>query len=320
MRSPLLLATSCAAAAWAATGGLLRTAPLEALHGPFPVAEALKARAGPSEGRWRLLTTTEEVVSLKGAENTLKSTVGGAQALHPYYNSLAGVEGVPPYTSLPDLDYDLLWTSAPRAAAQLFGVRFAVTISKDLDPGVAERLGYHRGPLLSWIKEFPQQPRAFLAGCALSAASRADAAARMAARSFDPHHTAVLLGRSLDLPCKAPSQPFDVARPAPDHMRLEVQSAERSILLVGEHFDPGWSAVVDGRPAPVLRVDLAALGVELLPGKHLVELRYFSPGLWAGLALALGTAVLFGLLSLRSAGTRSPRWSRRSRTSSTAPN
>jgi uncharacterized membrane protein YfhO len=116
----------------------------------------------------------------------------------------------------------------------------------------------------------------------------------------------VLLGRSLDLPCTAPSQPIDMARPSPDRMKLEVQSAERSILLVGEHFDPGWSAVVDGRPAPVLRVDLAALGVELLPGKHLVELRYFPPGLWAGLALALGTAVLLGLLglSLRSAGRR----------------
>ena len=52
----------------------------------------------------------------------------------------------------------------------------------------------------------------------------------------------------------------------------------------------GWSASVDGRAAPVLRVNHAQIGVPLPAGRHRVALRYQARGAWAGAWLAAGAA------------------------------
>ena len=75
----------------------------------------------------------------------------------------------------------------------------------------------------------------------------------------------------------------------PEQFLMETDAPMAALLVVSEHFDPGWRATVDGRPAPALEVDLAALGVPVPEGRHAVELRFSPSGLGAGLGIAAAT-------------------------------
>jgi hypothetical protein len=90
--------------------------------------------------------------------------------------------------------------------------------------------------------------------------------------------------RGIALPPGSRSSPADVARA--DGGRLVVRAAGPGLLVVGEGFDPGFSARVDGRTAPVLRVNGDRMGVVLEAGTHRVVLTHRARGLGVGLALA----------------------------------
>jgi uncharacterized membrane protein YfhO len=77
--------------------------------------------------------------------------------------------------------------------------------------------------------------------------------------------------------------------------RVEVRAEGPGLLVVAQGYDPGWSARVDGRPATVVRVDHAQLGVVLPAGLHHVALRYRARGLVAGTWLAAAGAALLAL-------------------------
>lgn len=66
--------------------------------------------------------------------------------------------------------------------------------------------------------------------------------------------------------------------------------------MFNEQFDKGWSATVDGVPAPLLRANLFMRALELAPGEHEIVMSYRSPGLRTGLWLSLLSLV--GLLAL----------------------
>jgi uncharacterized membrane protein YfhO len=72
-------------------------------------------------------------------------------------------------------------------------------------------------------------------------------------------------------------------RPAPERISVVADAPAPSLLVISEHFDPGWRATVDGQPARRFEVDLSALGVALPAGRHAVELRFWPRGLTAGL-------------------------------------
>jgi hypothetical protein len=72
------------------------------------------------------------------------------------------------------------------------------------------------------------------------------------------------------------------------------QATRASVAVFLEQFDAGWSASLDGRPATVLRVNLAMRGVLLLPGTHQIVLTYQPPG-WS-IGIALSTISLLVLL------------------------
>src|SRR5262249_10557352 len=69
-------------------------------------------------------------------------------------------------------------------------------------------------------------------------------------------------------------------------------------LFLADTFDPGWSATVDGRPAPVRPAYAAFRAVALRAGRHTVVFTYVPEGFSVGLAitlasLALGVALIF---------------------------
>lgn len=70
---------------------------------------------------------------------------------------------------------------------------------------------------------------------------------------------------------------------------------KKGLLLFQMPFDAGWRALVNGEPAPTLKVDVGLLGVLLPSGENAVELQYRPIFLYPGLALTLISFVIFGL-------------------------
>lgn len=96
-----------------------------------------------------------------------------------------------------------------------------------------------------------------------------------------------------------------IVRQAPGLWEIAWRSPRRATLVVAETWDRGWRATVDGKPAPVIPVAGALLGVELEPGEGWLELRYRPPGLLSGAALSL--AGLLGLaVALRTPRKKAP--------------
>ncbi len=82
---------------------------------------------------------------------------------------------------------------------------------------------------------------------------------------------------------------------APNRITAAWQIGDGGMLRILETWDPGWTATVNGRPAPVYRADFAFLAVPVPDGSVEVELRYEPPRLRIGLA---GTGLgLLGLLA-----------------------
>jgi len=88
------------------------------------------------------------------------------------------------------------------------------------------------------------------------------------------------------------------SRPSSDLIIVRVSGAEPGFVHVLESFDPGWSATVDGAPAPVLPANGFAMAIPVAAGSHMVHLRYRTPGRATGEALSLlSLGLLLALLA-----------------------
>jgi uncharacterized membrane protein YfhO len=66
-------------------------------------------------------------------------------------------------------------------------------------------------------------------------------------------------------------------------------------LRLIESWDPGWSASVDGKRAPVFAAMDALLAVPISPGRHEVRFVYHTPGADAGICISILSAVLLAI-------------------------
>ena len=150
-------------------------------------------------------------------------------------------------------------------------------------------------------------PRAFVAYQARRAATEGEEAALVARPGFDPHRE-IIVGAvtTTGAPAAAPVVENKGRLPTPakllSHHRhrvlIEADAAAAGVLVLSDAFYPGWTATVDGQPAPILPVDLALRGVTIGPGRHRVEMTYRDPALRLGSGLcALGLGGL-GLLAI----------------------
>ena len=91
-------------------------------------------------------------------------------------------------------------------------------------------------------------------------------------------------------------------------VRLRVSAAGPRLLVIADNYHPHWRALVDGRPAPLVRADYVWKAVPVPAGEHLVELLYRSPPVARARAVAAACAalVLAGAgVALRRRGSRS---------------
>jgi len=143
----------------------------------------------------------------------------------------------------------------------------------------------------------PRLPDAFVVGAA-ERVTPSEARRRIGGTvAFDPTAAALV-----DAACHAcrrartagPAGSVATIRWGTDSVDVHATVARDGVLVVSQAWFQGWTATVDGRAAPVLRVDGLVQGVPVAPGRHRVTLRYRAPGLVAGTAVSAAT--LGGLL------------------------
>lgn len=115
----------------------------------------------------------------------------------------------------------------------------------------------------------------------------------------------VLLEEAPSFPAGAnpPGDPaVEVERFERNRYRLRVEAPRPGLVYAAESSMPGWTARVDGRPAPILAANYAFRAVEVPAGAVTLEMSYRPPGLTAGLAVTL--AALAALAAILLAGRR----------------
>lgn len=134
---------------------------------------------------------------------------------------------------------------------------------------------------------------------------------RLLAPDFERDRTAVIDLRTPGVP--APPPPGGTVNPlvartdapcfideiAPEHVQVQVEAPAAGVLVLADTFDRGWTATVNGEPAPVYRVNAMFRGVFVEAGTHTVDFHYQPAAVTAGATTAL---VALALLALWGAG------------------
>ena len=90
----------------------------------------------------------------------------------------------------------------------------------------------------------------------------------------------------------------EYSRPSSDVIEVVANGPEPGFVHVLESFDPGWTATVDGRAAPVLPANGFEMAVPVGAGSHAVRFRYETPGRGTGVWLSLASLLaLAGLIA-----------------------
>jgi hypothetical protein len=110
-------------------------------------------------------------------------------------------------------------------------------------------------------------------------------------RLLDPGfdvRNAALLATDAALPAvpPRPATPARIVEDRNNRVIVEATAAAAGLLVLSDQYFAGWSAEVDGAPAPILRVNHTMRGVLLPPGEHVVTFTFAPRSLQLGAALA----------------------------------
>jgi hypothetical protein len=142
-------------------------------------------------------------------------------------------------------------------------------------------------------------PRAFLAGSAIPARDAQEAVTRLRSPNFDPRGMVILETQDLlDLPGSPPDGRVEWRERTSDRITLGVTAAKNALLVLGDTYDPGWTAEEDGRAVPLYRADVAFRAVYVPAGQHTITFRFRPESVSQGMT---GSIALF-FLSLGYAG------------------
>jgi hypothetical protein len=141
-------------------------------------------------------------------------------------------------------------------------------------------------------------PRARLAGLPVYADDQRAATAALQRLTAEAKLRDHLVVEDPDRPLPADATVSGTARiveDLPERVVIDVDAATPAYLFLADTFDPGWSATVDGQPAPVRPAYVAFRAVFLSAGKHTVVFTYRPAGFDLGLELSCA-GILIALL------------------------
>jgi hypothetical protein len=138
-------------------------------------------------------------------------------------------------------------------------------------------------------------PRAFFLFGTHLVRSDSELVAYAAGPAFDHRRTAILEqdpGFALTAPDTMPRWSTSITSYSGNEILLDAETEREGILTLAEVFYPGWTAIVDGIPAPILRVDYNLRGIHVGPGRHRVHLRFEPESFARGRAITLASLLL----------------------------
>ncbi len=227
------------------------------------------ARVAPSTPEWRVMVIPDTIAWQNGATYTRHLSIGGyEQLVDARYQRLLDAAGHDPLSP----------------ASRLLGVRYAVSATPLPDEPTLTLLA--KTPGLYFYEVRDTFPHAFVAP---SVEVVADDQAALNAINTGPGD--LLQTALLDHPAGCATSatagvPARIIAYAPNAVTVAADSPSGGVLVLTDVYDAGWSVSVDGRPAPLLRVDVALRGVCVPPGAHRVVFTYKPPMLWAAGALS----------------------------------
>ena len=77
-----------------------------------------------------------------------------------------------------------------------------------------------------------------------------------------------------------------------------MEAASDALLVLSDLYYPGWRAVVDGRPADILRANYLMRAVAVPAGRHTVGFVYEPASFKAGIAASLAGGLAIALMVL----------------------
>ncbi|MCX7926264.1 MAG: YfhO family protein [Fimbriimonadales bacterium] len=80
-------------------------------------------------------------------------------------------------------------------------------------------------------------------------------------------------------------------------LRVVNPSSQSAWLLITDTWYPGWSATVNGKPAPLLQGNGGFRAIPIPPGEAIVEMHFMPRSFLMGASLSLMSLVVLGLLS-----------------------
>jgi hypothetical protein len=169
---------------------------------------------------------------------------------------------------------------------------------------LAARVWFPGGPRAPDFADYPNaMPRSWVVNNAVVKEDRAERLRTIATERWDPRKTVILESYPEDtppVPTEKPAGRSSILARSPGYYEIQVENDADAYLVLSEAYYPGWTAVVDGRPAEVLPANHLIQTIRLPAGKHLVRFQYHSRFLALGFAVAaLAALVPVGLLVLR---------------------
>jgi hypothetical protein len=291
---PAALAAAAAAAS-SVISPPLHTVRADMYESTSATARKLFEIGGTSEGRWRVWADANRKLALPdepGLDPDEERLVGFREALWPQLQVLDGIDGAAPYFSAVDRNYSAVLKDASDAALDILAIRFyVVQPGPDVPPRAYTSDSGFR------ILERPPSPRAFLVHRTRRAATRDAAIADLG--SMKIHEEAIVSADGPLLSGAGAATPVALRRQVPERIEASVQAAAEGLLVVSEHYDPGWRAQVDGQDVPVHPADVIVLGILVPAGRHEVRLRFIPVGFVPGVFCAALTALVLGAFALR---------------------
>jgi len=144
-------------------------------------------------------------------------------------------------------------------------------------------------------------PRAWIVHSAQKATPK-EALKSLKTGKVDPRKTALLEGSipKLAKPKDASDDLASVTSYEDDRISIRTSTDAAGLLVLSEVYYPAWKAYIDGEPAPIHRADQLLRAVPVPAGEHVVEMRYESSSLRAGVAISsVAIAVFFALAAAR---------------------
>ena len=144
----------------------------------------------------------------------------------------------------------------------------------------------------SWtlVRSEAVRPRAFVAPRWKWVAPGAALETLVSTGRGDDPGLVVLTGEGLPSPperAELPLSPCSIASYVPEHVVVQCDSPEGGYATLLDENASGWTATVDGVPAPIATADLLLRAVAVERGRHRVEFTYRAPLLRTGVALSV---------------------------------